>query len=147
MRALPKALIVVVVLATILLRFEQYEVEREYVVYSTAPCDQSEQSCFVWDCDIEDPDCDPTPYLKIEAPAHSLPECLTEASCEDFVCDESQNCSISQCSHDTLEEGEICATPDMLVAEGEVEEEVPSDTDAEVEDAIDAQLEAEAESI
>ncbi len=144
MRALPKALIVVVVLATILLRVEQYEVEREYVVYSTAPCDQSEQSCFVWDCDIEDPECDATGYLKVEVTANQAPECLVEGSCEDFAwCTEDVECYLSQCSHDTIEEGEICATPDMLVAEAETEEE--NAVEAEIEADVETEIEAAAE--
>jgi hypothetical protein len=119
MRVIPKVLLISVVLLTILFRFEQYEVEREYTVYSTVPCDQTIHSCFVWDCDPSDSECDQTPYSKIEIAANRAPECIAEATCEDFLCNETDGCFSSQCSVDTLEEGEFCTAPGLFESETE----------------------------
>ena len=80
------------------------------MLFTTIACDPTEKSCFVSDCSVDnDPECDVSPYMKVEINAHQAPKCLEEHTCEAFVCtEELESCSITYCSEDTIEEGEIC---------------------------------------
>ena len=90
-------------------RYHQYIISENFILYLNGPCDVSIESCFVWDCDILDPECDASPYKKIEIIAKDAPACLEEHVCEEFSCNGLDNCRATYCSEDTLEEEERCA--------------------------------------
>lgn len=74
-----------------------------------APCNPEIEKCFVSDCSSEDdPECDLTPYKKVEILAKEAPSCLEEHSCESFGCNQIKSCSITYCDNKSKEEGEIC---------------------------------------
>ncbi|MES2225726.1 MAG: hypothetical protein V4480_02855 [Patescibacteria group bacterium] len=94
-------------------RYDQYLVEKQYTLRVDVSCDSAAESCFAADCTPDSgPDCDPTPYKKVEIRAADAPACLEEHSCEHFSCAGIASCTLSLCSGDVLEDGEKCATPD-----------------------------------
>lgn len=91
-------------------RYDQYVVERQFVVQGAVPCDPTTTQCFVADCNpAEDSECDDTAYAKAELPAMAAPDCLLENSCESFSCNGKEACTVTYCSADILEDGEKCS--------------------------------------
>lgn len=88
--------------------FVRYKVERDFVLTGSIACNAESESCFVADCSPDDPECDLTPYKKIQINAKRAPSCLYEHTCEDFVCSESNECIQTLCSDETREDGERC---------------------------------------
>lgn len=105
-------LIILVLLAVIVYRYDQYVLKKNFLLNIATACDPSFESCFVVDCSPEeDEECDQTPYKKIEIRASEAPMCLQEHSCDTFECEPGTSCVASYCSDDALEEGEICSMP------------------------------------
>jgi len=97
------------ILVVIAYRYEQYVVQRNFLIDVQAPCDPASKSCFVSDCSpTDDPACDTSPYDKVEILDSEAPACLEEHTCVAFSCEGYSNCSIDYCSEDTLEDGEAC---------------------------------------
>lgn len=123
----------VVILGIVGYRYYHYVVKGDYVVLANVSCDPAVESCFVADCSPdEDPECDDTPYKKVEVLSAEAPGCLKEHTCEVFECT-SESCSVTECSEDALEDGEVCAVPEP---ESEDEEEVEEISTEENEDAV-----------
>ena len=103
-------------LVIILYRYEQYVVEKNFMVFSHIPCDTATQSCFQVDCDsAEDSTCDAFAYKKITLPAREASACIYEHTCDDFRCDStSARCSITLCSEGVLESGERCTAQNSI---------------------------------
>ncbi len=99
------ALVIVLVAG---MRYYDYVVKKNFLFDVAVECDPSSETCFVWDCDVNDPECDSTPYKKVEILAQNSPKCLEEHSCENFSCDGLEECSVTTCSDETLDEGEVC---------------------------------------
>lgn len=96
-------------LVVVVYRFEEYQVAGDYLIYTTASCDATNERCFVMDCDPTDEECDQTPYKKITVHAGSAPACALEHTCEDFVCPvEDSSCEVLLCNDDAVEDGEVC---------------------------------------
>lgn len=112
--ALTLTLLVLAILGIVGYRYNQYVLDKQYVVDAAAPCDSTQNSCFVADCSPdEDANCDVTPYEKVELPGALVPDCLLENSCDAFTCNDENNCVITYCSPDNTEDGEACtAAPD-----------------------------------
>lgn len=108
--AIALAVLLVIAAVVALVRFEQYEVEMNYLVFSYVPCDETQDVCYGYgECDTADPECVIEPYMKVSLPASMAPGCIFDNSCQsDFVCDASIGCSKSPCADDTLDEGEFC---------------------------------------
>ncbi len=109
--------LLVFVVLTVVFRYEEYAVRKNFILYSYASCDPASASCFQTDCDPSDEMCDTTPYLKVSLPAAAADHCLLEQDCESFSCDGITGCDISYCSESTLEVGEICAEAEPLLSE------------------------------
>jgi hypothetical protein len=107
------ALIIVVFLilltAASFWKYKVYVLERDFTIDSQVSCDVETESCFVQIC--EDDDCEIEPYKKISINAGDLPICdeYSEEDCPEPVCPaDSQNCMVSFCTSENLEEGEEC---------------------------------------
>jgi hypothetical protein len=105
-------LIILVLLAVIVYRYDQYILKKNFLLNIAANCDPSIESCFVVNCSPEeDEECDQTPYKKIEILASEAPMCLQEHSCDSFECESGTSCVAVYCSENTLEEWEVCSLP------------------------------------
>lgn len=91
-------------------KFYVFVIERDYVIAAEVSCDPSEEPCFVWNCSLEDPECDQTPYKYITKNAKNAPVCdpYTE-ECNELVCEAGEpECEYTVCSEETLSEEEFC---------------------------------------
>jgi hypothetical protein len=101
-------LVAAAIAATILARYYEFEVAHQFLIETNLACDVTSQSCFTMDCDANDPECDSSPYEKVEMAAYNAPSCAKEHTCESFSCEGRSGCTITFCSEDTLDEGETC---------------------------------------
>ncbi len=90
--------------------FLRYKVSEDFILTGAIECDIESESCFIADCSPEDPECDLTPYKKIQVDARNAPSCLYENDCENFVCVESGGCVETLCSEESHEDGEQCSS-------------------------------------
>lgn len=91
-------------------KYYKFNVSQDYYISAEVACDTETESCFVWDCDIEDEECDQTPYKYIWKHATEVPYCdpLLE-DCPDLTCNEDEDdCEITYCSSETLGDEEFC---------------------------------------
>lgn len=103
------AFVIIAIFAVVGYRYDQYVFKKNYVVNAAAPCDAAMNSCFAADCSPEeDASCDTTPYEKVTLPAADAPDCLLENSCSQFDCSNANQCTITYCTPDTAEDGEVC---------------------------------------
>jgi hypothetical protein len=104
-------LIILVVVFVIMYRYDQYIIKKNFILEVSISCDSSKETCFVMDCSVDiDPDCDKNPYKKIKISATYAPICLEEHTCDDFTCDNLNDCSTLICSDDNKESWETCLT-------------------------------------
>lgn len=91
-------------------RYQQYVVDKNYLLEVNAPCDVTTHSCFTSDCSPQDDlSCPPGPYEKVEIRKAVAPACLEEHTCTSFACPAGGTCAITYCSSDSLEDGEHCS--------------------------------------
>jgi hypothetical protein len=110
MSKLSKYLFAIMVLALLCVagyRYYEYINQRNFLLDVNVSCNPETESCFVADCE-SGPDCDETPYKKVEIIAHDAPACLEEHSCETFSCSGLVNCTVTTCSDNSLADGEKC---------------------------------------
>jgi hypothetical protein len=102
--------IVLITCVVVFYRYQQYVVNKNFVLKVNTVCDTNTESCFVADCSPEnDTECDVTPYKKVEILDAYAPKCLEEHNCPAFSCENSEDkCSVSYCSSDITESGEKC---------------------------------------
>ena len=109
-----KALIIFLVLFALLsvaAKYYKFSITSDYYISTTTECDVEIESCFVWDCDIEeDEDCDHTPYKYIYKHAGSVPSCnpFVSEECSELTCEGDEDCEVTECSEDEIAEDEIC---------------------------------------
>ena len=108
-----KLFLALIILATLLVvfnRYQQYIINRNFVLNIDTVCSPDIEKCFTMDCSpADDPECDDTPYKKVEILEINAPKCLEEHNCSDFACDPGDIlCSITFCSDNVLEDGEKC---------------------------------------
>jgi hypothetical protein len=90
-------------------RYDQYVVQKNFLLEVNAVCNPASEACFVADCSpTDDPFCDTTPYKKVEILASEAPACLEEHTCESFSCDGIERCSITYCLDEIKEDWESC---------------------------------------
>lgn len=121
------AIVLLAIAGTIWQRYDQYVLKGNFYLEAYASCDPATEMCFVADCPPEeDLECDASPYKKIEMVEREAPKCLEEHTCDTFSCPaNSGNCSVTYCSEDTLDEGEVCLEQqDEIPAPEEHEESV-----------------------
>jgi hypothetical protein len=87
---------------------------KDYQIYGFAPCDPQTESCFYYPCEEGDDSCNPDEieyYKKVEKTASNTELCdPNNEGCNPLVCGENENdCYITLCSEDALEEGEACS--------------------------------------
>lgn len=114
MQRLVKYLPTIIVFALVLLvagyRYQQYVIERNFVIHVNAPCDGRQAKCFVSDCSPEDDlSCPAGPYKKVDVLSSIAPACLQEHTCEQFVCAGLAGCEETFCSEDIVDAGETCS--------------------------------------
>lgn len=119
-------LFILLVVGTGIWKYYVYFVQEDFTVHSVISCDVATESCFSVECAEDDEECDDTPYKKLESSARLIPECdpYIDDTCPEPVCEEGENeCTITVCSVETLEEGEICLPIDESASDEEVVEE------------------------
>lgn len=92
-------------------KYYVFFVEQNYLVTAEADCDPGIESCFVWDCTVEeDADCDQYPYKYIEISAAHISDCNPyEEECEPLNCTPNDEyCDITYCSDETSGDDEFC---------------------------------------
>jgi hypothetical protein len=99
-----------IVLVIVGYRYQQYVINRNFTLLVNTVCDSQTEKCFVMDCVEGEEGCDKTPYKKVELVAKDAPQCLEEHTCTSFSCGKLENCTVSYCTEDTLEDGEVCAS-------------------------------------
>lgn len=107
------ALVIVLCLffvVSIAAKHHKYAIAQDFYVSAELSCDPEIESCFVWDCDPSDEECDQTPYKYIWKYAAEVPYCdPLDEDCEELVCTpDEEDCEIIFCSEDTLGEEEFC---------------------------------------
>lgn len=91
-------------------RYHHYIIREDFHLEANASCDPLQDRCFVSDCSVDDPECNPSPYKKVHVLARNAPKCLEEHTCENFQCAPGDaTCAITYCDADNLEEWELCA--------------------------------------
>ena len=91
-------------------KHHKFSTEQDFYISSELSCDVETESCFVWDCDPKDEECDQTPYKYIWKHASFVPTCSPEdEECAELSCSETEDdCEIIECSDETLGEEEFC---------------------------------------
>jgi len=102
--------LIVLVLFVVAFKFQQFFLNRDYILYVNADCNPETDSCFQMDCsEAEEGDCDLFTYKKLELSARNAPTCLLNRECLNYSCGEYDlNCQEVYCENATLEEGEMC---------------------------------------
>ncbi|MBI5133823.1 MAG: hypothetical protein HZA81_00315 [Candidatus Taylorbacteria bacterium] len=105
------ALFVLLLIGVSVWKYKVFIVDRDFTIYGTSSCDLFNESCFAMDCSESDPECDLTPYKKIEKMAYNVPRCGPLEECDELTCSqEEEGCYMTSCSEESLEEGEVCIT-------------------------------------
>jgi len=101
----------ILLLIAVVVRFYEYKVDRNFLIFSFIECDPTTNDCFVENCSPQvDSECNPSPYAKIAIPGYIAPECLAEHTCESFVCSQENGCIIDYCTEEVTEEWETCSS-------------------------------------
>lgn len=102
-------ILVVVFLSVLSFRFITYTIQSDFYVFSQIPCDPLSETCYIYECDPNTTnDCVTEYYKKVTVLASIAPQCIFENDCSYFVCNESQSCSVTTCSPESVVSGEIC---------------------------------------
>lgn len=101
--------LIVFFIVSVSAKYYKFSVVQDYYVSAEISCDVSTESCFVWDCDLADEECDQTPYKYIWKHASEVPECDPRIDeCDELQCGAEDDCEITYCSSETLSEEEFC---------------------------------------
>jgi hypothetical protein len=104
----------IIISAVVSFKYKQFFLDRDFLFLTQVNCNPATEQCFRVICNGP---CDTSsqimfmggsPYKYIELPRYKAPQCLEEVTCPDFVCKETDKCSITYCSADTLGDGEEC---------------------------------------
>ena len=102
-------LFIVLLIIVVAYRYNQYVLNKNFLLEVNATCDKNIENCFLSDCE-PDMGCDPTPYKKIEIQSNQSPWCMEEHTCPSFYCKDNNTCKVTYCSATSLEDGEKCLT-------------------------------------
>ena len=106
------AVLICILVVGVVFQYQRYVVDRDFLLWVSAPCDAKVSSCFVAPCDA-DLACDSAPYAKVALRADEAPTCLEEHNCATFACRGNETCTITYCSPGELEAGETCVGRDV----------------------------------
>lgn len=82
--------------------------KQDFIVFNHASCNPGTESCFAYNCEINDEECDQAPFKKISKNAENITDC-TIGKCSELSCGPGEtDCVITLCSEETIEEGEVC---------------------------------------
>jgi hypothetical protein len=104
----------IIIFAVIGFKYKQFFLDQDFTFITRVSCSPTTEHCFRTTCDGE---CDissniifmdGSPYKRVSLPRYNAPQCLEETTCPNFKCKESDKCSITYCSSETLEDGEEC---------------------------------------
>ncbi len=102
------ALLIVATISVFFLNAKRYLIDREFQVYMHIPCSE-EGRCFLVQDAIDDEIFNDEPYLKMYRNNKEVEFCIESGICDVFTCkDGEEDCEITECSEETLEDGEIC---------------------------------------
>lgn len=110
-----------IVVASIGITFVKYFVLKDYEIHINIPCNPRNESCFVYECEDGEVDCEENSegamvqyYKVLQKKAYNLPSCMKDSvSCEDVVltCAENEeSCEIVLCDTSQKSESEICSS-------------------------------------
>jgi len=101
--------LVLFILVSLSAKFYKFSVEQDFYVSAKLECNPETESCFVWDCDLADEDCDQSPYKYIWKYATEVANCDPRfGECGALQCTKGDDCEIVYCDENTLGEGEFC---------------------------------------
>jgi len=105
-----------IVIATVW-KYYVFVTKQDFIILNHISCDQSIESCFAYKCEDGDVECDSTPFKKISKNAKNIDACVGE-DCPELSCSlDEVDCSITLCSEDSLEDGEICVYDPVTILE------------------------------
>ena len=106
------AAFIVIVAAAIFWKYDTFVTQRDFLVHDQVSCDPSTESCFSYDCDEGDEECDAEPFKKIRKSARNIPLCPNyTGGCPELAClPGEEECEVTYCSDEDLEEDEICVS-------------------------------------
>ncbi len=109
-------------IGTIAVTVYKYGIKKDYLIAGQAPCDIQTEACFYFPCEEGDATCDLAEieyYKKVEKKAYNITLCDPAVEgCNPLVCTEGENdCTVTYCSSDTLDEGEECSTATPAIQE------------------------------
>lgn len=105
-------------------QYNRFVVKQDFLIYDQVSCDPKVDSCFVYVCEEGDEECDPTPFAKLEKSARFVPVCSPAGGniCPELSCAPGElDCTITTCNEETLENGELCVTKEVLIEGVEIE--------------------------
>lgn len=116
------ALLILVVLEAALVFYRVFVLEA-YTITAQVDCDPLTESCFVYECEEGDVECEGSVYYKYAEVPASKTSCNTEdpRCLYNLTCKEEEGCVSTYCDPETVSEDEMCA------------EEVPEEVDTEPE--------------
>jgi hypothetical protein len=132
-KVLIAAFFAVVVVATVW-KYDAFVIRHDFRVYDQVPCDPITESCFAYECEEFDEECDDAPFKKIEKNAKYIPLCpnYLEEECKPLSCTTGEeDCVETLCSEDVLEEGEMCVTAENVELSSEDVSEESEEQDSE----------------
>ncbi len=100
------AIIVLLIIYAIAAAYYRFFITRDYQVVAEISCEPETESCFSY----EDEETELYYYKLINKNAANVPVCNPGIDeCEELFCeDEEENCEVSYCDIENLEEGEMC---------------------------------------
>ena len=93
--------------------YYRYVIKKDYIIFVHVECNPEVDSCFYYECEEGDSECEIEYYKKIEKKAFNIELCDSESpDCKPLFCAEGEkDCTITNCSVDNVEEGEKCSVP------------------------------------
>lgn len=116
-------LFIALLVSAVAWKYSVYFLERDFLITDHVPCDPSTESCFVQNCDSTvTSECDVEPYKRIEKSAAYISMCpnYLPDQCPALSCEVGEpSCTLTLCSEETLQEGEVCTSAPELEPEAE----------------------------
>lgn len=130
------------IIGSVALTYWRIMVKRDYIISAQTSCDPALESCFVYECDPEDPEdpeCATLPeeerisyYKLIDKNAKNIPLCDAEAESDsaeagkcpkELTCEEGEEeCETILCDDSNVPEGESCNDPEQYLKDNPPEE-------------------------
>ncbi|MCW1888632.1 MAG: hypothetical protein KIH67_003715 [Candidatus Moranbacteria bacterium] len=131
--------LVILFATSLVFSFYKFYIVRDYMVYGHTECDPSENTCFVYECDVASEDCTGDPeedteyYALIQKNASQIPTCDPhKEECEPLACaSDEADCEVTFCDERAAAKEEVeCSNPEDFQEEELEEEGMESEEDA-----------------